>query len=144
MARGGEAFRCSRLYQGGNHEGKVCPSLHARSGQGENHCVLREGTWLPCGEGVWPGRWLLDQHVYGERRVAVPPFQLELTWNRGRTEPYANGGDDTHIAFEVDDYGAFHRLHKEMGCIVFENHAMGLYFITDPAGQWIEIIPAKG
>ena len=72
------------------------------------------------------------------------PFQLELTWNRGRTEPYANGGDDTHIAFEVDDYDAFHRLHEEMGCIVFENHAMGLYFIADPEGQWIEIIPAKG
>ena len=71
------------------------------------------------------------------------PFQLELTWNRGRTEPYANGGDDTHIAFEVDDYDAFHRLHEEMGCIVFENHAMGLYFIADPEGQRIEIIPAK-
>ena len=70
-------------------------------------------------------------------------FQLELTWNRGRTEPYANGGDDTHIAFEVDDYDAFHRLHEEMGCIVFESHAMGLYFIADPEGQWIEIIPAK-
>ena len=49
----------------------------------------------------------------------------------------------THIAFEVDDYDAFHRLHEEMGCIVFENHAMGLYFIADPEGQWIEIIPAK-
>ena len=71
------------------------------------------------------------------------PFQLELTWNRGRTEPYANGGDDTHIAFVVDDYDAYHRLHEEMGCIVFENHAMGLYFIADPEGQWIEIIPAK-
>ena len=28
-----------------------------------------------------------------------------------------------------------------MGCIVFENHAMGLYFIADPDGQWIEILP---
>ena len=44
----------------------------------------------------------------------------------------------------MDDYDAFHRLHEEMGCIVFENHAMGLYFIADPEGQWIEIIPAKG
>jgi lactoylglutathione lyase len=26
---------------------------------------------------------------------------------------------------------------------VFENHAMGLYFIADPEGQRIEIIPAK-
>ena len=25
-------------------------------------------------------------------------FQVELTWNRGRTEPYDNGGRDTHLA----------------------------------------------
>ncbi len=24
-------------------------------------------------------------------------FQLELTWNRGRTEPYDNGGRDSHL-----------------------------------------------
>lgn len=69
------------------------------------------------------------------------PFQIELTWNRGRTEPYDNGGDDTHIAFAVDDYDAYHALHEEMGCIVFENHSMGLYFIADPDGCWIEILP---
>ena len=40
------------------------------------------------------------------------PFELELTWNRGRTEPYDNGGKDTHIAFEVDDFAAYHDLHK--------------------------------
>ena len=71
------------------------------------------------------------------------PFELELTWNRGRTEPYENGGKDTHIAFAVDDFDAFHALHEQMGCIVFENPAMGLYFIADPDGQWIEILPEK-
>jgi lactoylglutathione lyase len=30
-----------------------------------------------------------------------------------------------------------------MGCIAFENHEMGLYFITDPDGQWIEVLPEK-
>lgn len=69
------------------------------------------------------------------------PFQLELTWNRGRTEPYDNGGRDTHIAFAVDDFEAFHALHQKMGCIEKENPAMGLYFITDPDGQRIEILP---
>ena len=39
------------------------------------------------------------------------PFQLELTWNRGRTEPYDNGGRDQHIAFVVDDFDAYHELH---------------------------------
>ena len=54
-----------------------------------------------------------------------------------------NGGKDTHIAFAVDDFDAFHELHEKMGCIIRENPRMGLYFIADPDGQWIEIIPAK-
>lgn len=28
-------------------------------------------------------------------------------------------------------------------CICFENHDMGIYFVNDPDGYWIEIIPAK-
>lgn len=73
------------------------------------------------------------------------PFEIELTWNRGQVEPYDNGGQDTHIAFAVDDFDAFHELHEKMGCIIRENPnpRMGLYFIADPDGQWIEIIPAK-
>ena len=31
--------------------------------------------------------------------------------------------------------------HKAMGCICFENPAMGIYFISDPDGYWIEIVP---
>ena len=30
-----------------------------------------------------------------------------------------------------------------MGCIVRENKAMGIYFIADPDGFWIEIIPTR-
>lgn len=30
-----------------------------------------------------------------------------------------------------------------MGCIAFENHDMGIYFITDPDGYWLEILPEK-
>ncbi len=71
------------------------------------------------------------------------PFEIELTWNRGQVEPYDNGGKDTHIAFAVDDFDAFHELHEKMGCIIRENPRMGLYFIADPDGQWIEIIPAQ-
>ena len=68
-------------------------------------------------------------------------FELELTWNEGRTEPYNNGSDDTHLAFAVDDFDAFYALHKEMDCIVYENREMGLYFITDPDGCWLEVLP---
>ncbi len=70
-------------------------------------------------------------------------FQLELTWNRGRTEPYDNGGRDSHLAYTVSDYDAAHALHQAMGCICHENAAMGLYFIEDPDGCWIEILPEK-
>ena len=70
-------------------------------------------------------------------------FQLELTWNRGRTEPYDNGGRDSHLAFTVPDYDAAHATHEQMGCICHENERMGLYFIEDPDGCWLEILPER-
>jgi lactoylglutathione lyase len=30
-----------------------------------------------------------------------------------------------------------------MGCVCYENPAMGIYFIEDPDGYWLEIIPEK-
>ncbi|MDR1422132.1 MAG: VOC family protein [Coriobacteriales bacterium] len=69
-------------------------------------------------------------------------FELELTWNEGHSEPYDNGGEDTHLAFEVEDIDKAHALHEALGCIVYENHDMNLYFITDPDGCWLEILPA--
>lgn len=83
-------------------------------------------------DGSWSNTFLSNDRA---------PFQLELTWNRGWIEPYANGGSDTHIAFTVPDFAAAHELHKQMGCIVRENPQMGLYFIVDPDGSWIEILP---
>ena len=70
-------------------------------------------------------------------------FQLELTWLRDKEEPYNLGDMEFHLAFETDDFEAAHALHKEMGCICFENEAMGIYFIQDPDGYWLEIVPAK-
>ena len=68
-------------------------------------------------------------------------FRLELTWNRGRVEPYNHGGNDTHLAFAVDDMASAHELHEKMGCICHENKGMGIYFIVDPDGCWLEIVP---
>lgn len=70
-------------------------------------------------------------------------FELELTWLRDRTEPYNLGDEEFHLAFETDDYEAAHKLHEEMGCICFENPEMGIYFIKDPDGYWLEVVPAK-
>ena len=74
----------------------------------------------------------------------VSPFTLELTWLRDRTEPYDLGEGEFHLAFTVPDLDAAHQKHQEMGCICFENPAMGIYFIEDPDGYWIEIVPDKG
>ncbi len=70
-------------------------------------------------------------------------FQLELTWLRDRTEPYNLGECEFHLAFLTDEYDVLYRRHKEMGCVCFENPAMGIYFISDPDGYWIEIVPVK-
>ena len=70
-------------------------------------------------------------------------FELELTWLRDRTEPYNLGDEEFHLALRTDDFEAAHRLHEDMGCICFENREMGIYFIKDPDGYWIEIIPER-
>ena len=68
-------------------------------------------------------------------------FQMELTWLRDRKEPYNLGDEEFHLAFNTDDYEGAHKLHEEMGCICFENPEMGIYFIKDPDGYWLEIVP---
>ncbi|MDO4615298.1 MAG: VOC family protein [Lachnospiraceae bacterium] len=68
-------------------------------------------------------------------------FRLELTYMKQRTEPYNLGELEYHLAMKADDFEAAHKKHEEMGIICFENPAMGIYFITDPDGYWIEIIP---
>ena len=70
-------------------------------------------------------------------------FQLELTWLRDRKKPYSLGDEEFHLAFHTDDYEAAHKLHEEMGCICFENPEMGIYFIKDPDGYWLEIVPER-
>ncbi len=70
-------------------------------------------------------------------------FQLELTYLKDRTEPYDLGEIEYHLAMETEDMDAAHALHEKMGCICYENPAMGIYFIEDPDGYWIEIIPTK-
>ncbi len=67
--------------------------------------------------------------------------QLELTWLRDHPQPYNLGENEFHLAFEVDDFAAALAMHKMLDCVVFENPAMGIYFIADPDNYWIEILP---
>ena len=68
---------------------------------------------------------------------------LERTWLRDWDRPYNLGDNEFHLALEVDDFDKAYEHHKEMGCICFENKAMGIYFISDPDNYWIEILPAN-
>ena len=69
-------------------------------------------------------------------------FRLELTWLRGRTAPYNLGENEFHMALTAGNYEDAHKLHSAMGCVCYENPDMGIYFISDPDGYWIEIVPA--
>ena len=68
---------------------------------------------------------------------------LELTWYRDRKEPYNLGDNEIHVGFRVDNYEEAYAHHKEMGCICFENPKMGIYFVADPDGYWMEVVPTR-
>jgi len=70
-------------------------------------------------------------------------FRLELTELKEHPEAYDLGECEFHLALVPEDYDAAHKKHEEMGCICYENHEMGLYFINDPDGYWIEIFPKR-
>lgn len=58
-------------------------------------------------------------------------FALELTWLADHQQSYDLGEKEFHLAFRTDAYEAAHKLHEEMGCICFENPAMGIYFRSE-------------
>jgi len=73
----------------------------------------------------------------------ISKHQLELTWLRDWTRPYDLGDNEFHLALKVDDFEDAYKKHKEMGCMCYENPKMGIYFINDPDGYWIEIVPSR-
>ena len=70
-------------------------------------------------------------------------FSLELTYLKDRTERYDIGEAEFHLAFTAGDMAAAQEKHEQMGCVAFVNETMGIYFIEDPDGYWLEIIPEK-
>jgi len=79
-------------------------------------------------------------------------FEVELTVNKGRTEPYALGDGYGHFAVSVADLEAEHARLEEAGLspgkIVDFNRDGGLlarfFFITDPDGYKIEVLQRHG
>lgn len=68
--------------------------------------------------------------------------KIELTYIKNFNGKYNLGDNEFHLAFEVDDFEKAYNHHKKMNCICYENKKMGIYFISDPDGYWIEIIPS--
>lgn len=68
---------------------------------------------------------------------------LELTWLKNWDRPYNLGDNEFHLALRTDNYEQALLKHKAMDCVCYENEDMGIYFISDPDGYWVEIIPER-
>jgi len=84
-----------------------------------------------------------DKHTIVFLSDGIGDFKLELTWLKDQKEPYNLGDEEFHLAFETEDFNAAYAKHQKMGCICFENREMGIYFIQDPDGYWLEIVPKR-
>lgn len=85
-------------------------------------------------------------------RDAASPFELELTVNKGRSEPYDLGDGYGHIAVSVADIEAEHARFEREGLqatpvkeLKHEGTALArFFFATDPDGYKIEVIQRGG
>ena len=89
------------------------------------------------------------------RRISKPDFTivflgdglsnhlLELTCLNDHPQKYDLGENEFHLAFSTDQFEQALAYHKAMDCVCYENKAMGIYFISDPDGYWLEILPVK-
>jgi lactoylglutathione lyase len=83
---------------------------------------------------------------------AESEFELELTINKGRSEPYALGDGYGHLAVSVDDLDAEHARISALGLstgkiVAFERDGGLLarfFFVTDPDGYKIEVLQRQG
>ena len=105
-------------------------------------------------------------YLHEKRRVQCGPVTLVYLGDEAGSEhelelnyrPGADGGHEsgagsaaafgdtgnagsTHFAFVADDYASALAEHRAMGCVLLENEANNIYFIKDPDGYIIEIMP---
>lgn len=73
----------------------------------------------------------------------VTDHLLELTWLREHPQAYELGENEIHLALTVDHYDKALAFHRQEGVVCFENEGMGIYFIEDPDGYWVEIVPIR-
>ncbi|UCI09588.1 VOC family protein [Mesorhizobium sp. B1-1-8] len=85
-------------------------------------------------------------------RGAESDFELELTINKGKREPYALGEGYGHLAFCVDDLDAEYKRLAAAGfnprkIVEFKREEALLarfFFVADPDGYQIEVLQCHG
>ena|SRR6478609_4272608 len=85
-------------------------------------------------------------------RAPEGPFELELTVNQGRTEPYELGNGYGHFAVLVEDLAAEHARMSAAGIecgamreMAHDGRPMAkFFFITDPDGYKTEVLQRFG
>jgi len=85
-------------------------------------------------------------------RNADADFEIELTLNKGRTEPYDLGDGYGHVAFCVDDLDGEHARCTDLGLqpgkiVEFNRDGSRMarfFFLTDPDGYRIEVLQRHG
>lgn len=79
-------------------------------------------------------------------------FEVELTLNKGQTEPYDLGNGYGHLAVSVDDLESEHQRFGEAGfeprrlvTLEKDGEAIGkFFFVADPDGYQIEVLQRGG
>ena len=85
-------------------------------------------------------------------RNAEADFEVELTINHGRAEPYALGDAYGHLAVAVDDLTAEHARFVAAGLnpnpvkdMAYKGQPLArFFFVTDPDGYKIEVLQKQG
>lgn len=88
--------------------------------------------------------------VYLSNREST--FELELTINKDRTEPYVLGDGYGHLAVSVTDLDQEHDRMKGLGLeprdiVELKNNGTAIarfFFISDPDGYKIEVLQRRG
>ena len=78
-------------------------------------------------------------------------YEIELTLNKGQTEPYAHGSAYGHMAFCVSDLEAQRVLLQGLGWAATDIKELAgaaggarFFFVTDPDGYKIEVLQRQG
>lgn len=78
-------------------------------------------------------------------------FEIELTWNKERTEPYPHGSAYGHIAFATAALDSCRAQLQRLGFAPGEiktlsapNGGARFFFVTDPDGYKIEVLESGG